>query len=59
MARMTNTQKLEASREARLWIGQVLVPIGGVLLLVPEAREWAKDKAMWMADKAKAIFRKK
>lgn len=59
MARMTTTQRLEASREARLWIGQVLVPIGGVLLLVPETREWAKDKAMWMADKAKVIFRKK
>lgn len=58
MARMTNTQKIETSREVRLWIGQVLVPIRGVLLLIPEAREWAKDKAVKGVEKVKKFFKK-
>lgn len=35
---MTNRQ-LEASREARLWLGQIIIPIVGIVLMVPEARE--------------------
>lgn len=39
---------IEASREARLWIGQVIVPAIGTAMLVlsnPRAREWASEKA--------------
>ena len=36
--RMTNKQ-IDASREARLWLGQIVLPIVGVVMMVPEARE--------------------
>lgn len=35
---MTNRQ-IDASREARLWLTQVVLPIAGVVMMVPEARE--------------------
>lgn len=35
---MTNRQ-IDASREARLWLTQVIIPIAGVVMMVPEARE--------------------
>lgn len=35
---MTNRQ-IDASREARLWLTQVAIPIAGVVMMVPEARE--------------------
>lgn len=35
---MTNKQ-LDASRELRLWIGQIVIPIIGVTMMIPEARE--------------------
>ena len=35
---MTNRQ-IDASREARLWLTQVVIPIAGVVMMVPEARE--------------------
>lgn len=37
-------KQLEASREARLWIGQVIVPAIG-LLAIPEVRAKIKDVA--------------
>ena len=44
---MTNYQKIEASREARLWITQVMLPAVGigayVLAKDPELREKAKN----------------
>lgn len=43
---MTNTQKIEASRELRLWINQVLLPtVATVAALgtVPEIRQKAAD----------------
>lgn len=44
---MTNRQ-IEESREARLWIGQVIIPtvaaVGG-LIAIPEVREAIKAKA--------------
>lgn len=39
---------IEAMREARLWIGQIVVPafIGGAMIFSnPEAREWVSEKA--------------
>lgn len=35
---MTNRQ-IDASREARLWLTHVVLPIAGVVMMVPEARE--------------------
>lgn len=35
---MTNRQ-IDASRETRLWLTQVVIPIVGVVMMVPEARE--------------------
>ena len=37
-------KQIEASREARLWIGQVILPIVTAVMLVPEAREAVVDK---------------
>lgn len=37
-------KQIEASREARLWIGQVILPIVTAVMLVPEAREAVIDK---------------
>lgn len=38
---------IEAAREARLWIGQVIVPVAGTVLLLmsnPQFRDWAECK---------------
>lgn len=40
---MTNKQ-IDASREARLWLGQIVLPIVGVVMMVPEAREAVMTK---------------
>lgn len=35
---MTNRQ-IESSREARLWLSQIVLPIVGVAMMVPESRQ--------------------
>lgn len=40
---MTNKQ-IDASREARLWLGQIVLPIVGVVMMVPETREAVMTK---------------
>lgn len=45
---MTTNQKIEASRELRLWIGQVIVPVITVtstIMLIPEVRQTVVAKA--------------
>ena len=37
-------KQIEASREARLWITQVALPIIGVVMLVPDARKAVTTK---------------
>lgn len=38
-------KQIEASREARLWIGQVIVPaVVGIMAISPEARQMVKTK---------------
>ena len=38
-------KQIEASREARLWIGQVIVPVVvGIMAVSPEARQMVKTK---------------
>jgi hypothetical protein len=42
-------KQIEASREARLWISQVIVPVigvaGAVVMSIPEARQAVVSKA--------------
>lgn len=38
-------KQIEASREARLWLGQIILPVVGVVMMVPEARNAVIDKA--------------
>lgn len=40
---MTRKQ-IDASREARLWLVQVAIPIAGIVMMVPEAREAITEK---------------
>ena len=53
---------IEASRELRLWIGQVIVPtavaVGG-LLAIPEVREAVKAKARSIKHKIDTKIKKK
>ena len=38
-------RQIEASREVRLWIGQIIVPtVVGIMAVSPEAREAVKSK---------------
>ena len=37
-------KQIEASREARLWITQVALPIIGVVMLIPDARKAVTTK---------------
>jgi len=40
-------KQIEASREARLWIGQVIVPaVVGIMAVSPEARQTVKNKCV-------------
>lgn len=44
---MTKRQRIDASREVRLWIGQVIVPAitgAGVLLSIPGVKEKVAEK---------------
>lgn len=47
---MTRRQ-IDASREARLWITQVIIPAFGVAMMIPEAREAVVAKAKEVKDK--------
>ena len=37
-------KQIEASREARLWLVQIVLPVVMVIMMVPEAREAVVDK---------------
>ena len=38
-------KQIEASREVRLWIGQIIVPtVVGIMAVSPEARQMVKNK---------------
>lgn len=44
---MTSRQRIDASREIRLWVGQLICAAGVGLAIwrnVPEAREWCRKK---------------
>lgn len=49
-------KQIEASREARLWLGQIIIPLAtGVvaLMTVPEAREAVAAKANQIKERIK------
>ena len=50
---MTRKQ-IDASRELRLWITQVVIPAFGVAMMIPEAREAVVTKAKEVKDKIKS-----
>ena len=51
--KMTKRQRIDASREARLWITSVIVPIGTILAVRPDLAEKAKNKLIDAKDWAK------
>ena len=54
---MTHKQ-IEASREARLWIGQVIVPVviaTGILLSNPEVSDWVTRKVQMVKTTVKML----
>lgn len=44
-------KQIEASREVRLWITQVIIPAFGVAMMIPEARQAVVAKAKEVKDK--------
>ena len=49
---------IDAAREARLWISQIVIPVFGIMMMVPEAREAAKEKASELKRKIETKFKK-
>ena len=45
-------KQIEAAREARLWIGQIIVP-AAIILSIPEVRQAVKAKAEDITTKLK------
>lgn len=39
-------KQIEACREIRLWIRDIIIPALGIMALFPEAREWAKNQVL-------------
>lgn len=50
---------IDASREARLWLSQIVLPVVGIVMMVPETREAAANKAREWKQKIEAKFKKK
>lgn len=51
-------KQIEASREARLWIGQVVVPVviaTGILLSNPEVSNWVTRKVQMVKTTVKML----
>lgn len=58
---MATWKQIETSREIRLWISQIIVPVIGVtgaLMAIPEVREAVKVKSVEIKDKLKSKFKK-
>lgn len=54
-------KQIEASREARLWIGQVIIPaitVVGAAMTVPEVRKAVTEKANIVKTAIKKKFKK-
>ena len=46
-------RQVETSREIRLWITQVIIPMFGIAMMIPEAREAVVTKTKELKDKIK------
>ena len=46
-------RQVETSREIRLWITQVVIPMFGIAMMIPEAREAIVTKAKEFKDRVK------
>ena len=55
---MTQRQ-IDSSREARLWLSQIVLPIVGVVMMVPEARQAVVDKVKSAKRNIETAFGKK
>lgn len=51
-------KQIEASRETRLWITQVIVPAAAIAMMIPECREVVVAKAKEVTGKIKDKLRK-
>lgn len=51
-------KQIETSREARLWITQVIAPAIGIAMLFPEVRKTVVDKAKDVANQIKSKLHK-
>ena len=51
-------KQIEASRELRLWITQIVVPVVGIAMLFPECREVVAAKAKEVGNKIKLKLQK-
>ena len=54
-------KQIEASREIRLWLGQVILPAIGVAAVAvsnPETRQWVTQKANSVKRSVKEKFKK-
>lgn len=49
---------IEASREARLWLTQIVLPVTAVVMMVPETRKAAMMKAKEAKQFIKTKFKK-
>lgn len=49
---------IDASREARLWLRDIILPGIGIAMMFPEAREAAKAKASEWKQKIEARIKK-
>ena len=51
-------KQIEASREARLWLTQIVLPITAVVMMVPETRNAAMTKAKEVKQFIKTKFKR-
>lgn len=54
-------KQIEASREARLWLGQIIIPtftLVATMMMVPEIRAGVVNTATKVKDKIKTKFKK-
>lgn len=57
-----NYKQIEASREIRLWIGQIVVPAAtavGAILMIPEVRDAVKAKAIDVKESIRTKLKKR
>lgn len=55
-------KQIEASREVRLWIGQIIVPavtMAGTAMAIPEVRQAVKAKAIEVKERIEAKLNRK